>query len=787
MTAQTAPLRRPLSLRSTLAAGSIGLASVTAAPVQAQDDTIILPAITVEATADPLIKKRRRAAVAQPVTQPTATPTEPVTTAPVAGATPYTDPTAPYAAVTSGNSRLGQPLLDTARSVTAIPRQVLEDKQATSVRELARTTPGITLGTGEGGNAFGDVLFIRGFRASNDTFIDGIRDGGVALRETFMAEQAEITKGPSGSIAGRGTTGGAVNLVTKKPLDHDATEVTVGTGTDMAGRVTLDWNKVYSPRLRTRLNAMKQEGNIAGRNGVYDDRKGLSFAADYALTETVTLSADLYHLEMDQMPDWGVPWDSVNGVPMTEAAAGRPTLPRDTFYGVTDRDYQTGTQDLATVGAAWKIAPDLTLTSRLRAGQTVNDYIATAPERPVLTNVDPDLWTLTASPKSRYQVNDILANQTELAWKFQTGAVKHALVAGLEWSDESISQQGYQGIASENGGGTAAANLTGCSVTIFDPDTSGCFDPATTDLILGTATLTDVTSRSAYVIDTVTWGNWQANAGLRFDDYAISRSGIRNDAPYLYERSDSFVNWNLGLTWKPAPNASVYFAGATSTNPMGQELDAGGGDYGGLDAAGVLLDPEENRSLELGAKWKPGRVMFTAALFQTDKDKARETVAGVTDDTGRYRVRGLEIGAQGSLTDRLSLFAGATVMDSEILASANPDAIGHDFANIAHQQANLLLKYRVSDKWTLGGQVTWRGEIKGGTFAADLGTNQNRLPGYTRIDALAEYAVTDRATLNLTVQNLTDATYYDAFYRSGAPYVYVAPGRSATLTLKMTF
>lgn len=150
-------------------------------------------------------------------------------------------------------------------------------------------------------------------------------------------------------------------------------------------------------------------------------------------------------------------------------------------------------------------------------------------------------------------------------------------------------------------------------------------------------------------------------------------------------------------------------------------------------------------------------------------------------------MRGLELGAQGNLTDALSVFGGLTVMDSEILASANPDAVGHDFANIAHQQANLLVKYRLNDRLTLGGQVTWRGEIKGGTFAANLGTNRNRLPEYTRLDAMVDYALTDRAVLGLAVQNLSDATYYDAFYRSGAPYVYVAPGRSATLTLKMTF
>ena len=93
---------------------------------------------------------------------------------------------------------------------------MLEDKEATSLKDVARTTAGVTLGTGEGGNAFGDRFFIRGFDARNDVFVDGIRDPSVNVRENFFTEQIEILKGPSSTIDGRGTTGGALNIVTKQ-------------------------------------------------------------------------------------------------------------------------------------------------------------------------------------------------------------------------------------------------------------------------------------------------------------------------------------------------------------------------------------------------------------------------------------------------------------------------------------------------------------------------------------------------------------------------------------------
>ncbi len=803
-----ANIRRPASLRQGYSSATTGLAAPLAlvaatalgvvAPAGAQDTSeILLPTIDVE-TAEPAtnvvpkkVKKRKMVATTAPAPTPAAAPVAAPAAEPgKAGLSPYADPVAGYRAVTSANSLLGQPLLETARTVTALTSEVLEDKNSTSIRELARTTPGMTLGTGEGGNAFGDVLFIRGFKASNDTFIDGVRDAGVAVRETFMAEQVEITKGPSGSIAGRGTTGGALNLVTKKPQDSDFTETETSLGSNDLARQTVDWNKVWNDRFKTRVGAMSQVAGVAGRDVASDDRRGLSVAAEYKATERLTLSFDAYHLEMNQMPDWGVPWDATNGVPFTEAASSRPTLDRNTYYGVADRDFQKGQQDIATFGLAYDLGNGAKLTNRTRLGRTVNDYVLTAPERPVITAVDPLDWTLTASPKGRYQVNSILANQTELTFAPKIGGRAHNIAIGLEVSQEDVQQRGYTGQDAESGGGSATNVLTGCSVTIFNPDTSGCWDSADVLVRSAVPTTTKVETQSLYAADTVELSEQLIlNMGIRLDHYDISRSGLdRNNVAFVYGRNDTMVNGNLGLTWKPRDNGTVYLAYATSSNPMGQELDGGGGDYAGLDANSQLLEPEQNTSLELGTKWQLGNLMVTGAAFQTTKGQARETIgtgpSATTSDTGKYKVTGIELGVAGNVTDKLSLWGGATVINSEILESADAANLGMEFANIAHEQFNLLAKYRVTDKLSVGGQATWRGKIQGGTFAA---SNGNELPSYWRLDAMADYEIRENASLSFRVDNLTDELYYDAFYRSATPYVYVAPGRSVSLSLKMKF
>jgi catecholate siderophore receptor len=130
---------------------------------------------------------------------------------------PYADAAAPYKVDhLQASGKFPEPLLNTPKSVTVLSKEVLEDKNATTLKQAILTTAGVTLGTGEGGNAFGDRFFIRGFDARNDVFIDGVRDSGVSVRENFFNEQVEILRGPASSFSGRGTAGGAINIVTKQ-------------------------------------------------------------------------------------------------------------------------------------------------------------------------------------------------------------------------------------------------------------------------------------------------------------------------------------------------------------------------------------------------------------------------------------------------------------------------------------------------------------------------------------------------------------------------------------------
>ena len=226
----------------------VAASSITGA--KAQEAGSPLPPVTVDA---PVTRPRPVASKPNPGASPA--PVGLPILARVPGSDPYANPGAPYMGQNLSSQKFSEPIVNTAKSVTVLTQEVLHDKNATSFREVARTTPGVTLGTGEGGNAFGDRFFIRGFDARNDVFVDGIRDPAVSVRENFFTEQLEILKGPSATVGGRGTTGGALNIVTKQAQDKDFYKAEGTIGTDNTKRVTLDVNKAISPGLDVRLTA----------------------------------------------------------------------------------------------------------------------------------------------------------------------------------------------------------------------------------------------------------------------------------------------------------------------------------------------------------------------------------------------------------------------------------------------------------------------------------------------------------------------------------------------------
>src|SRR5262245_47034711 len=100
------------------------------------------------------------------------------------------DELAKYKVDASSSAKYGAPVLDTPQTLTIIPRSLIEERNATTLRDALRNTSGITFQAGEGGGGLpGDQNFtLRGFSARSALFVDGIRDPGSYARDTFFIE-----------------------------------------------------------------------------------------------------------------------------------------------------------------------------------------------------------------------------------------------------------------------------------------------------------------------------------------------------------------------------------------------------------------------------------------------------------------------------------------------------------------------------------------------------------------------------------------------------------------------
>ena len=316
---------------------------------------------------------------------------------------PYADAAAPYKVDrVQASGKFPEPLLNTPKTITVLSKEVLADKNITSLREIGRSTAGVTLGSGEGGNAFGDRFFIRGFDARNDVFIDGIRDPAVSIRENFFTEQIEILRGPASSYAGRGTAGGAINIVTKQAGDRNFYNAESTFGTDHTKRVTLDVNQVISPTFSVRTGGMFQDANVAGRNYVTDDRWGGFISTKWTPTNDIKITTNYVHTDLSGLPDFGVPYYRQGNVPVTEVRHPAPELVRLRQSRLPDRAAGLRHADERVQGH-----DSITLTSRTRAEHSMLAYIGTLPQSPDHDHLDPPIWT-TASRRA--------ATSTSTSW-----------------------------------------------------------------------------------------------------------------------------------------------------------------------------------------------------------------------------------------------------------------------------------------------------------------------------------------------------------------------------------
>ncbi len=133
-----------------------------------------------------------------------------------------------------------QNLQDVPVAITAINAEQLTDRKIDDISDVGSTAPNVQIAPSPGGST-GATVAIRGAASINPAatwepsvgiYMDGVfiakNVGGIF--DVAELSAIEILRGPQGTLYGKNTTGGALNLVTRKPYEEFGAKVKVGAG-----------------------------------------------------------------------------------------------------------------------------------------------------------------------------------------------------------------------------------------------------------------------------------------------------------------------------------------------------------------------------------------------------------------------------------------------------------------------------------------------------------------------------------------------------------------------------
>ncbi len=600
--------------------------------------------------------------------------------------------------------------------------QAIDSVKASELTAFGQPTLSEALTGIPGVNASGDTRFdgvnIRGFSASNDFYLDGFRDDMQYTRDLGNTERVEVLKGPAAVLYGRGSTGGIVNRVSKKPQKGLESSVSAQVGSFDSRRLAADLNGEAGEQVQVRLN-LAQEDKDSFRNGVTSKRTLLAPSVNWEINDKLNWLVQYERNEHDRTPDRGIP--GVNGRPAD--------VPKEYVYSDTRRDFiddvaqSTRSRFTWDINDQWQLRQQLGYTSL--DSQFDNTYV---------TSVKGDQVT-----RSRWQqdlkANSLISN-TEAEGQLQTGPIEHRLLVGFEQNWQERTPKLYQ-----NATAIPAGNL-------YDPGSLPTYDGA---MKLSSDANHKVRGYGLYLQDQLSLGDWHLLAGLRRDDFTVTSR--RNDLNKEETVSVTSLSPRLGLVWNPIEEHAFYASYSKTFTPVGGELiGITPGDKNNN------LDPQHTRLYEGGVKsdWLDGRLATTLSLYRLEmynkrsKDPLDPTKVILT---GLQRTEGIELSARAQLTDEIYLRGGIAIQDAEQV-KADADLQGKRPMNVSRQNGELFAGYQ-------NGKQGWFGET-GVTAVGDRfadNANTTTLPGYARFDARAGYRWQQWET-QLSVENLTDHDYF---------------------------
>jgi iron complex outermembrane recepter protein len=645
-------------------------------------------------------------------------------------------------------------LRETPQSITVITQESLRDRQVFDLGQALEMSAGVNQfsGTGPFGGmssfGFSDVT-IRGISIDgyNDVREDGfINNSYFTLPDMAIYDRIEVVKGPNAVTYGRGSVGGMINRVRKKPLDSAETDVELSVGSFDNYRVEVDaTGPMFSTKsVRGRLiAAFSDEGSFV--EGVKSKRYVVapSLAADITASTRLLLEG---LVQIDR-------FTGNTGFPLVQNADGvfrAPNIARTTFVGEPTVD-----------GNHWSI-----YSGALQLDQDLNDH-----------------WLSTLRLSGNKTHNQI--RNDRYAYGFYQGYTSLSSgefdIGNTIWSGE-LRLAGHLDLF-----GRPVKLVAGAEFSHNDYHRSGRYLPypyslGTVDIYKGN--FGDLPSQA--LTDSYQFGGVDKNQGyyVQAQIRPIDRLSVLLGARYDKTESTSFsetsgsslrkkddaVTGRIGLTYDFNKQISAYTLYAQSFLPVLYSFDQNGS----------ILDPETGEIYEMGLKteWLDRRVGVNAATYRINRDHIPTQVPVPPGQTpyaissGLQRSQGAELELNGEPIRGWKMSLAVDTVRSEY-KDPNDPLYGAKPGGMANWQFSTFSSYELQSGVLhgLGAGMTIFAIPERGLSPFQRGT----LEGYERVDLHLFYTGLRNLEFRLLIRNLLDARYVEGADRIGGNAQFGSP------------
>ena len=655
------------------------------------------------------------------------------------------DADAKYAVnTTESGMKTELPLMETPQAITVVDRELLDSQNAVKLDDALKNAAGVIAGGYYDG---WDYYRIRGFDASFNTYIDGLRGGNGMAEETWGLESVEVLKGPSSALYGQSVLGGLVNIVTRKPvpLDFAHLQLTAGSYNFLDPAIDIGGSLKGSHTLYGRLAALYHTANMFV-DYTYRHRYYFAPSVTWRPSPATTLTL-IGRIQRDNgrqpmpLPAVGTVLPNVNGKIAISRYIGELEANANKM---SQANQQFGYQFVHGFGE------HLSLHQNARFAWYQQDWNRIYYPA-YLGSDERTLYRYPLNWHGPWQTHEV---DTHLDGTGKFRGAEHTALLGFDFYRSPSTGLGY-------------------SIDFSDPN---AYEPL--DLFAPVYGANPVQSLSLYTSSkTVTqYAGIYLQDHIRLPKNITVTGGGRLDIAKNETQGSANQNgrgWTprLGVTWQAIPSTMIYSSYSKSYLPQSGQV------YDG-STSGTYLAPERGQQWEGGAKsslWN-GRVMTTLAVFQLNRQNVATTDPSHANfylTTGEQRSRGVELEATlhpltgWNLTTAYS-YVNAEVLHDTTLASGTPTL------NAPKNLFNVWTTYEVPH-----GTLRGLGFGFGGRHYTDQSgdlADSFQLPGYGIVDASATYR-RGRSRWQVNANNLGDTRYASGSYNN----IYVKPGEPRTI------